>query len=417
MKKNGKFFVSHRTERPDEAVREREATELLGEWQKALTDRHKQILGLLQAGKTQSEIAQELGVTKQEISRQVLRLREQAKSLLMQRDMFYQVGDKFAAIRQALPVEDGETSLFDLTSDSISKALPKLAAIFQRMGKSVVAADGSSILLQNAERGRLSDRLIHLIKLADPEDRKRDVYSVDKIKWLPRIAETLQKAQAKLKDPQSGNFAYVRMYAEGLHAVIVTEEGVIAEQEAFDHGLLPQFVDRFADSRRNEFEVVWEKISPSPASERVLPPKESNGDASSSPGVATNIAPSLKNVNLNQSGKQVVRGATRFAEDFDTSFNAAIALFKDADASTLPHEAAHWMKKMMEALVSSGCADEQLTHELETINKWLDRQKYKSKRGTAAYAVEREEMFARAFEAYIQTGKPPVSGVEAALIP
>ena len=114
------------------------------------------------------------------------------------------------------------------------------------------------------------------------------------------------------------------------------------------------------------------------------------------------------------SGRQVVRGATQFAADFNTSFNAVVTLFKAANASTLPHEAAHWVKRMMEALVSSGHADEQLTRELETINKWLDRQTYQNKRGTEEYQREREEMFARAFETYIQTGRPPASGVEAA---
>lgn len=127
-----------------------------------------------------------------------------------------------------------------------------------------------------------------------------------------------------------------------------------------------------------------------------------------------NITPSLKNVKLNQEKKQIIRGLTHFAEDFNTSFQATVSLFKDADASTLPHEAAHWLKRMMESLVKSGHADEQLTHELETINRWLDRQKYKSKKGSVAYEIEREEKFARAFEAYIQTGRPPVSGVEAA---
>ena len=52
------------------------------------------------------------------------------------------------------------------------------------------------------------------------------------------------------------------------------------------------------------------------------------------------------------------RGATRFAADFDRSFRAVIGLFHGkANATTLPHEAAHRLLRMMEAMVKGGYAD------------------------------------------------------------
>ena len=86
-----------------------------------------------------------------------------------------------------------------------------------------------------------------------------------------------------------------------------------------------------------------------------------------------------------------------------------------ANVSTLCHESAHWLKALMEALCEmkdaegNFLASEQLRGELDSINKWLDRQTYQEKEGTREREIEREEKFARAFEYYIQNGEPPTT--------
>lgn len=109
-------------------------------------------------------------------------------------------------------------------------------------------------------------------------------------------------------------------------------------------------------------------------------------------------------------GEGQYQGRFSPAADFNQSFNALITLFKGADASTLPHEAAHWVKRMMEAMVANGQADETMVNDLATIEAWLDRQEYTSEIGTPDYHRERAEKFARGFEEYIRTGKPPAGG-------
>lgn len=98
------------------------------------------------------------------------------------------------------------------------------------------------------------------------------------------------------------------------------------------------------------------------------------------------------------------RGAATFANDFDRSYRAVVTLFKSAaDASTLPHECAHWLYKMMESLVQNGQANETMAEDFRKLNLWLDRQKYKNK---GDYR-ERMEFFARGFEAYLREGRAP----------
>ncbi len=113
---------------------------------------------------------------------------------------------------------------------------------------------------------------------------------------------------------------------------------------------------------------------------------------------------------LRYQGEGQYQGRFAPAADFNQSFNALVTLFKGADASTLPHEAAHWVKQMMEAMVANGQADETMANDLATIEAWLDRQEYTSEIGTPDYHRERAEKFARGFEEYIRTGKPPAGG-------
>lgn len=118
----------------------------------------------------------------------------------------------------------------------------------------------------------------------------------------------------------------------------------------------------------------------------------------------------------NPANGEAVKGQISFADEvpFSTSLDATITLFGTADASTLPHELAHWTKALMGALVSRGFASDQLKADWEALNKWLDGQKYTSAEGTQERHVEREEKFARAFEAYIQTGRAPGAETQSA---
>lgn len=125
---------------------------------------------------------------------------------------------------------------------------------------------------------------------------------------------------------------------------------------------------------------------------------------------------------------EMLQGAidlTKFAE----SQQAIISLFKDANASTLPHESAHWLKEAMESLVAAGLADEEMAADLQSVNEWLDKQDYSAeavgkfasnavKDGVVDKAQARDEYFARAFEQYLQDGKFPeaaTSGLKSAL--
>lgn len=111
----------------------------------------------------------------------------------------------------------------------------------------------------------------------------------------------------------------------------------------------------------------------------------------------------------------LVRGQISFAEDFAQSYNAVVTLFRGtANASTLAHESAHWVFRIMQTMVDSDIADDSLREDYQMILKWMGRQKYQAEVGTREYEVEREEAFARAFEAYIIKGTAPVSYLEKA---
>lgn len=134
------------------------------------------------------------------------------------------------------------------------------------------------------------------------------------------------------------------------------------------------------------------------------------------------------NQDIRYQNGEMLQGAidlTKFAE----SQQAIISLFKDANASTLPHESAHWLKEAMESLVAAGLADEEMATDLQSVNDWLDKQDYSAeavgkfasnavKDGVVDKAQARDEYFARAFEQYLQDGKFPeaaTSGLKSAL--
>ena len=110
----------------------------------------------------------------------------------------------------------------------------------------------------------------------------------------------------------------------------------------------------------------------------------------------------------------LIQGSFTPAQDFNQSFNAVVSLFKSANASTLPHEAAHWVKRMMKAMIDGEWADTAMIQDYEGLGKWLDRQTYESPEGTPERERERDEKFASAFEEFIRRGEAPNSLVESA---
>jgi len=118
----------------------------------------------------------------------------------------------------------------------------------------------------------------------------------------------------------------------------------------------------------------------------------------------------IASVDLGFSGKIQPQGNTLykgvFLADFERCHQSLIGLFNGADASTLPHESAHWLKAAMEDLIGAGLANDKMVEDMNTINTWLDKQDYTGMDENQK-AIARDEYFARAFEMYLREGKFP----------
>lgn len=104
---------------------------------------------------------------------------------------------------------------FERSIDLFRDLTPETARVMVKTAE----ADGANVLINNKEEGSLKMRFLHLLKSKDTSVNTKDrtFYDIkNKIPWwLPRVPETLAKAQAKLENPKSGNFLYVRAYTEG----------------------------------------------------------------------------------------------------------------------------------------------------------------------------------------------------------
>lgn len=156
---------------------------------------------------------------------------------------------------------------------------------------------------------------------------------------IPRVPETLAKAQAKLENPKSGNFLYVRAYTDGgIHAVIVTKEGVVEGSEVYDHGLLTQFLLP-EDNRKDSYKVVWEKEHPvENASFQGATAQRSEGnDPYRQASDMGNIAPTLSEIkSLYEKNDEISHRGVTWQDP--VSLKTIITLFEKADSSTLIHE-------------------------------------------------------------------------------
>ncbi len=320
------------------------------------------------------------------------------------------VGDRFAEIKAALPLEKGNTPLFTKSFESFDDVKQDLENIYNGFPDSVVAADGATVYLKYEDSEE--PRFDHLIMRKGNRAQGRTIIGkATKIPWLPRLVETLENAQAKIEDRFTGNYAYVRAYDEGvIHTIIVSKEGSVVDTEVFDHNLISQFADRFAQpNKRDGFIVVWEKSTvdaPAPASVSTA-----STMGASVPSWQDKYTPSLKNVKfgieknsknfMEQSGT-VRRGATLFLNNME----AMIVLFKGQNnASTLTHEIAHYLYESVKALVQtrldSGMdVDSGLIADIAALENWAKKQ-----------GGDFRENIAKGFEQYVMEGVAPEDGL------
>ncbi len=96
--------------------------------------------------------------------------------------------------------------------------------------------------------------------------------------------------------------------------------------------------------------------------------------------------------------KQDIKGATVF-KDTET----IIALFKDADLSTISHEMGHIFLKYNYDLYKKNIGNNDFKVMMKDVEEWLDIK--------GSITVEQQEKFARNFEAYLLTGEAPKTGL------
>ena len=380
---------------------------------------------------------------------------------------FQAVGDKFRTIRDALPEETGETPLLSIPKNLPNRitALPEpvISSIKDAYGalpSSVTDAWGDSVYLKEDRRGDM--RLVHYITSdTDTGGRGQGDLDPSRIPWLPRIAETVAKAQVMLRDFRSRNRIYVRNYAEGLHLVVTSAEGKFIGQKEYDTSAITQFPeDNGQRSTRDRFTVEKERggmlqsgvaapsdgaagsasltesdstdqmpgiaapsgqavgsgslvepdsVSPKSTSTEMSDTSATTADSltesdSTEPVADNNIYPTLNEIkSAIEQSRKIPRGATTFTDNW----NAMVTLFEgEADASTLVHELGHYATEMMRHLVESGAASERMQKDYATLMEWATR-------GTNDPSEQRERL-ARAFEAYCMEGKAPSIELEGA---
>ncbi|MBL9176413.1 MAG: hypothetical protein JNM65_00025 [Verrucomicrobiaceae bacterium] len=162
------------------------------------------------------------------------------------------VGETLRHAESTLVEETPQSPLLSTraSNEQIARAA---AAILQAWPATTTAADGTGIDLQVAERGSLAARVWHLIR-----DEKTQKIDPDKAAWLPRVKETLENAQVRLIDEQTGNRVYVRKYHGGIqHAVIIRPDGRVESQQAFTGSLTTQFPLLTNQGRQWKMRADW----------------------------------------------------------------------------------------------------------------------------------------------------------------
>lgn len=170
-------------------------------------------------------------------------------------------------IRFAVEPEEPEENLLlsipkNLPNRITALPEPVISSIKEAYGSlpsSVTDAWGDSVYLKEDRRGDM--RLVHYITSdTDTGGRGQGDLDPSRIPWLPRIAETVAKAQVMLRDFRNRNRVYVRNYAEGLHLVVTSAEGKFIGQKEYDTSAITQFPeDNGQRSTRDRFTVEKER--------------------------------------------------------------------------------------------------------------------------------------------------------------
>lgn len=163
------------------------------------------------------------------------------------------VGMKLREVGPDFHRDEVEPRLLDtrMTNAEIAK---RAVAEFQSWPKTMVAADGSQILLHNPERGSLGTRVNHMLS-GDSEYHR--AFDPQKACWIPMVPETLAHAAVRLDDKERGTRIYVREYGDGSkHMVVVRPDGTVETHKAFKGALITQFPEG-ERSRQQHMEIDW----------------------------------------------------------------------------------------------------------------------------------------------------------------
>ena len=130
---------------------------------------------------------------------------------------------------------------------------------------------------------------------------------------------------------------------------------------------------------------------------------ENKNSANGGSEAKSEVANGAINLNITQSGGRV--NSKKVKQGVKGSFTPSknlIQLFKDADASTLPHEFAHYWLNNMWNYVRSGAASEKYQNRWGIVADWLGIKPTQ----TRIYRAQQEQ-FARGYEAYLWRGELP----------
>lgn len=152
-----------------------------------------------------------------------------------------------------MPVRPGPVPLNSNRSDT--DLIRDAIACFRAFPKTVIAADGDRILVQNPQGGSLDDRAVHLIT----NDFRRSVVRA-KFANLARTVYTLENADIRLADIKNGTRIYACRYGQADNDIqlVVVQPKVAIENEVKVAGyLITQFP--YAHGRQTYMRVGWSR--------------------------------------------------------------------------------------------------------------------------------------------------------------
>ena len=421
---------------PEDAAIMKNAKARLAVWLQSLSETDRKIIALTKAGKKLREVSAAVGKSHEFVRQRIAKLQAEALKAMEVSGEFqgmqYQDKQRFGEGRHKLPVEQGP-ELLELPQERPAKLpdlntenpgfLRRIAGVFDALPNEVTTHWGKTVFLKKRE-GKNS-RLFHFI--TEGEDKRQKPYAstelkikkdredldYEKIRWLPRVAETVKNAQVLLRDNVADaagkrNYAYVRRYPEGWHVVITSQDGVFIGSRDYPTYAITQFGETPDGSldHRDRF-VILEKRAPwFQGEKKSLPPSAERGRASmgstateTSPGTSgviitdpnveikdsevskgsgpyssapeNNIYPSLELVkSLYEKNDEISHRGVTWQDP--VSLKTIITLFEKADSSTLIHEIAHYCFDSMEEAIRLGVADQRMIDDFNALKKWAE---------------------------------------------